>query len=351
MIAAIAMLGAMSIAAPTVNDLAPLAREAGLAGEIYVADKDRVLAHHVASRPDRPHHAGELWRWASVSKQLTATLIMQAVDEGRLATSDTLDKALPAFKGQTAARITIAALLTHTSGLPNPDDSQVRQAGDFPDFYRRTKGAGSDALGYCAGAPKAEPGQGFAYNNCDYIVLGAVLERIYGQPYRTLVRQRLGRAAGLKSIDVAEAGRARPRLAPGYLENGVREPDFELSTFGAAGAVYGKAIDLVRFDQALLRGQLLSPAARAQAWAGDPKLGYVAFGVWSYPASLRGCDKPVKLVERRGEIGGVEVRNLLAPERGRALVVFADSAGIDFGEIWQGSGLSYRLASAAFCGT
>lgn len=87
----------------------------------------------------------------------------------------------------------------------------------------------------------------------------------------------------------------------------------------------------------------------SSSWAGDPKLGYVAFGVWSYAAPLRGCERSVKLVERHGEIGGVEVRNLIAPERGRALVVFADSAGIGFGEIWQGSGLSYALASAAFC--
>lgn len=76
----------------------------------------------------------------------------------------------------------------------------------------------------------------------------------------------------------------------------------------------------------------------------------MALGVWGFSAPLRGCGAgAVALVERRGEIGGIEVRNLIAPALGRALVVFADRSDLDFGELWQGKGLSYTLASAAFC--
>ena len=107
----------------------------------------------------------------------------------------------------------------------------------------------------------------------------------------------------------------------------------------------------MRFDQALLRGRLLSDASTRLAWTGDPKLGYVGLGVWGFSAPLPGCSGAVRLVERRGEIGGVEVRNLIAPDIGRALVVFADRSGLDFGEVWQGKGLTYELASKAFCGS
>ena len=48
--------------------------------------------------------------------------------------------------------------------------------------------------------------------------------------------------------------------------------------------------------------------------------------------------------------GGVQVRNLMALERGAALIVFSNTAQTDFGQIWQGKGLSHELASAAFCG-
>ncbi len=68
-----------------------------------------------------------------------------------------------------------------------------------------------------------------------------------------------------------------------------------------------------------------------------------------FPAALKHCAQKVALVERRGDIGGVQVRNIMAPELGRVLIVFTNSAAVDFGEIWQGSGFSYDLLDAAFC--
>ncbi len=243
-------------------------------------------------------------------------------------------------------------LLQHTSGLPNPDDSQSAAANAFPDFYRRTdpaSGGTSDALGYCAGATKAAPGSGFAYDNCDYLVLGAVLERASGLSYATLLRDRVVRVLGLRHVGLARGDRTLPVMAAGFVGSGRREPQFALATFGPAGAIYGTAEDLAAFDRGLLDHRLLSEDATRVAWTGDPRLGFVALGAWSFSVSLRGCAAPVELVERRGEIGGVEVRNLLAPEIGRALVVFSDRSDLDFGEIWQSRGLSYDLASAAFC--
>jgi hypothetical protein len=122
-----------------------------------------------------------------------------------------------------------------------------------------------------------------------------------------------------------------------------------LASFGASGALYGDPADLLAFDSALLSGALLNPSNTAIAWSGEPKLGCVALGAWAFRATLRGCAGPVKLVGRRGEIGGVEVRNLIAPDVGRAIVVFADRSDLEFGEILQGSGISFELASAGFC--
>jgi D-alanyl-D-alanine carboxypeptidase len=81
---------------------------------------------------------------------------------------------------------------------------------------------------------------------------------------------------------------------------------------------------------------------------GDPKIGYVALGVWSYAVPLKGCAAPVALVERRGEVGGVQVRNVIAPDRGLALIVFTGRP-FDLGEAWQRKGGSYDLFSAALC--
>lgn len=358
-----AAVQASAMAAPTPAqapspDLAPSmeaairpAIEGGFAGVVLVGDTRGVLYDRTISAPGRAHTPGETWRWASVTKQLTATLALQAVDAGRLSLDDTLADRLPAFRGSTAGAVTIRMLLQHTSGLPNPDATPTPAEG-FPAFYTRTGadvGGLADALGYCAGRPRAAPGAGFDYNNCDYIVLGAVLERTAGAPFAAILKTRLTGPLGLNSVAMARAGVPAPPMAAGFLDAAKPEPPFTLATFGPAGAAYGQPMDLLRFDQALLSGKLLSEKARDLAWAGAPKLGYVALGAWGFPARLEGCAGPVKLVERRGEIGGVEVRNLIAPEIGRALVVLSDRSDIEFGEIWQGKGLSWRLASAAFC--
>ena len=71
--------------------------------------------------------------------------------------------------------------------------------------------------------------------------------------------------------------------------------------------------------------------------------------MWSFPARLAGCAAPVALVERRGDVGGIQVRNVIAPDLGRSIAIFTNDDAVDFGEVWQGRGLSYDLLSAAFC--
>ncbi len=125
----------------------------------------------------------------------------------------------------------------------------------------------------------------------------------------------------------------------------------DLGTYGAAGAIYGTPLALYAFDRALLVNRLLGPAATAQMWAGDPKLGAAALGQWQYSVPLAGCPAPVSVVERRGEIGGVVIRNFILPRTGQALVLFSRHGGFDFGEVWQDKGFAYRALSAVGCAT
>lgn len=323
----------------------------GLTGEVGLSTREATPYARAISAPGRPHAVGEIWRWASVTKQVTATLVLQEVAAGRLALDDRLAARLPAFHGATADGVTLRMLLQHTSGLPNPDDTPPVGPQGAPSFYLRPEagaGTSADAFGYCAGKPKASPGAGFSYDNCDFIVLGAVLERETGRSYARLVRDRIAAPLHLRTLNLAVAGR-QPRTVSGWLDANTREPALRLANFGASGALYGSAADLLSLDRGLLDGRLLDADSAATAWTGEPRLGYVALGAWAFPARLRGCEGPVRLVERRGEIGGVEVRNLLAPDLGRAMVVFADRSDLDFGEIWQGRGMSFELASAGFC--
>jgi CubicO group peptidase (beta-lactamase class C family) len=316
----------------------------GFRGVVLVGDSRRLLWRGTAGADVAPKQA--LWPWASVTKQLTSVLLMQEVERGRLSLDDTVAKLLPTFAGPSASTVQVRHLLQHTSGLPDPQQSPVDDSG-VPAFYRAPS---PDAVttGFCAGAPLAEAGAGFRYNNCDYLVLGAILERVTGKTYATLIEERLARPLKLKSVGVFAFGDGKQARAVQARWGKRPSPMGDFSTYGAGAAVYGSAEDLLAVDRALLSGRLLGAEATRTAWTGEPKLGYAALGVWSYSVPLKGCAKPVRLVERRGALG-VQVRNILAPDLRRAVVVFTDDPEFEFGEVWQARGTTYELLSAALC--
>ena len=270
---------------------------------------------------------------------------MQEVAAGRLALDQPVKSYWPEWPHVYSDLITVRMLLQHDSGLADPAEDE-QDADGVPHFYRSAAAdPAKSAVGFCADHPRAEPGTGFHYNNCDFIVLGALLEHITGKPFATLLRERIGAPLGLPSIGLFSFG------APEQAHVRARgEVKVVLGTYGAAGGAYGSPRALLAFDRALMNHRLLAPEPSAEMWRGDPKLGQAALGAWSFAAKLAGCKEPVALVERRGEIGGVQVRNFLAPARGMAIAAFTHQTGIDFGEVWQGRGLSFDLVSAALCG-
>jgi CubicO group peptidase (beta-lactamase class C family) len=330
---------------------------AGFSGVVAVGGAKSVSYERAVGFADRErrraHRAEQLWPWASVTKQVAAALVMTEVDKKRLSLDAPLRSFLPEFSGPTGDRITLRHLLQHSSGLPNPIDTPLTKDG-VPSFYRERGTAITDkarALGFCSGPPVAEPGAAFSYNNCDTHVVGAVLERSTGKSFAALVRDVAARPLGLKSLRLAQDH------APGGgsdvvgYEEGRAAPPMNFAALGAGGALVGTARDLVRLNQALAAHELVSAAATAEMWKGEPKFGYAALGAWSFPARLKGCAEPVALVERRGHFGGVQVRSLIAPALKRTVVAFTNNGDFEFGEIWQGKGQSYDLASAAFCST
>ena len=329
-------------------------RAAGLPGELVVTDvagPERAAAFGLANRKAKlPNRIGQRWLWASVTKQVTATLVMQEVTRGRIALDATIARYLPDFGGDPA--ITIRELLQHRSGLPNPSDTTAVDG--VPAFYLQTGPAITDtarAMGFCSGPAKRSRGGEWEYNNCDYLVLGAVLQAATGRSYGRLVNERIARPLRLRGLRLAVDGAARGGGAATGYGGSETVPAINTATGGAAAGLTGSASDLARFDRGLMSERLLSPDARVIAWAGDPKLGYMALGVWSFPARLKGCAGPIQLVERRGDFDGTQVRNVIAPALGRAVILFTNDASAEFGEVWQGKGLSFDLLSAAFCPT
>lgn len=286
------------------------------------------------------------WRWASVTKQVVAVLVMQEVENGSIDLEAPAIRYLPEVALPGGKAVTVRQLLNHTSGLYDPNGGPAGPDGTPLTYLRSSPPPAAGLDPQCLTPSGRAPSAGFVYNNCDYVVLGALLEAVTGKPFATLVDERIARPLGLKSLRVLKPGDHDGITG----RDGDRtDANVDPGRYGPAANLAGTAADLLKFDRALIDGKLLGPAATKTMWTGDPKLGYAALGQWSYPVKLKGCAEPQQVVERRGQVGYVQVRNLIAPERKIAIVAFADSTAPEFGEPWQGKGLTYELLSAALC--
>lgn len=352
MIAALASLAAAltlqpaDVRAPVVAAVEQRAVQAGFDGAILIGEADggsRILT--IGTRPVDPR---AIWRWASITKQLTAVLAMQEVAAGRLDLDATVATYLPDWRAPNAAKIRIRDLLNHNSGLPQPDESKA-DADGIPAFYRAAAAApATSAFAFCAGPAKASPPAEFDYNNCDSIVLGEVLARITGRPFTQLVVERIAQPLGLQSFGFFQLGTRVGHVAP-IGEDRAVDALIDLGVYGASGGAYGTIADLFAFDRALLAGKLVPVAQRDAMWTASATNGYLNAFQWTYPAPLKGCAAPVKIVERQGLIGGIELRNYLLPESGRALILFSRKRPTNLGDPWEGKGFAFDLLSAVAC--
>ena len=304
----------------------------GFRGEAWVQASTRVQK----AGYDDPC-ATPMWPWASITKQLVATLVMQQVDAGRIVLDAPAGSYVTLEAAGDVPMPTIRELLQHRSGLRNPEDSP-RDATDIPNFYTD----GEHGVSWCLSEREAPPATGWRYNNCDFIVLGAVLEAVVDAPVGRQIEAMLDPLGGIGP----DFAMRKPRRIVGSKEQPL---PLDISRYGASGAMVGPLRDVAMFNRALLQGELLSEAARAEMWRGDPDLGFMALGQWVFDARLDRCDEPVRIVERRGRILDYQLRNFILPDLDKSLVVGAIGSGFEFGELWQGSGVAHDLLSALAC--
>lgn len=331
----------------TVRAVRARAIAANFDGAILVGEPDgrsRIIA--VGKTPVKPD---AVWRWASITKQITAVIAMQEVARGTLNLDAPVARYWRTWNAPNAAKIRVRDLLLHNSGLPQPDESAPDKNG-IPAFYRSAAAAPSvSAEAFCAGQPRASPPAKFEYNNCDTIVLAQLLSRITGQPFDGLVEERIARPLGMTSFGMFEFGKAPHwHVAPnGEFAN--LDPLLNLGVYGASGGAYGTIEDLWRFDHALLSGKLLPSAQRDLMWQSSRENGFYGFQQWIFPARLAGCSGEMQIVERQGLVGGIELRNYLLPATGQAVILFSRHRPANYGDPWEGKGLAYDLLSRVAC--
>ncbi len=201
----------------------------------------------------------------SMNKMFTSVAIAQLVEAGKLSYTDTLATILPDYPNkETAGKITIHQLLTHTAGL-----------GDFfkPEFFRnrdKYKSLSSYLPLFSNDPLLFEPGSGGSYSNAGFIVLGLVIEKVSGENYFDYVKEHIFQPAGMIHSDYYERDAAVANMALGYTYDDMTDPlhinprqintPFLPAKGSSAGGGYSTADDLLKFSHALLGHQLLGAA-------------------------------------------------------------------------------------------
>ncbi|HEU5161541.1 MAG TPA: serine hydrolase domain-containing protein [Thermoanaerobaculia bacterium] len=187
----------------------------------------------------------------SINKLFTSIAIRKAAADGKLALSDTIAKHLGAGAVTSGDTITIEQLLQHRSGLGDIFTEEFRAT--HPSRLRTTE----DYMRIVADDPLLfEPGSSQRYSNAGFIVLGAILEKIYGRPYPEIIRDVVFAPAGMKSTGLWGPDEIVPNRATGYTRDGgeMRSNVYALPGRGsAAGGAFATARDLAALAGALAR--------------------------------------------------------------------------------------------------
>jgi CubicO group peptidase (beta-lactamase class C family) len=203
------------------------------------------------------------FRLASVTKQFTAMAIMLLVHDGKLRYDDRLTDLFPRFPAY-GRDVTIRNLLTHTSGLPDYDELMERQEKNGgPNWSPAHQIQDDEVLALLEREPAGRfaPGTRWEYSNSGYVVLGLVVSKVSGMPYRDFLARRIFAPLKMDHTVVYQNGKnAVDHRAFGYSrENGVlleRDQSASSATLGDGG-IYSNLVDLQKWDQGLREHTLL----------------------------------------------------------------------------------------------
>lgn len=298
-------------------------------GTVLVAEKGEVIYHKAFGLANRewnvPATVDTRYKHASLSKPLTALLILQLAEERKLSLDDPLVKHLPEYKVAGAEKITLRQVLSHTPGIPNYHaipafdsivNKQSRTLEQFVDLFMNMP-------------LLFEPGTGRQYSNLGYSALALVAQRVAGSPYTELRKKKVFAPAGMVDSFTEDEPRVMPRMASGYINaftSYEREKFRDPSSVIGAGNITSTTMDLFRFDRALREGKLLSARAQEE-WIRPVREGHgLGWMMMHYP--VPGQDSVTVAYHDGGNAGFATVMYRFI-ENDRCIVVLSNTAFYD----------------------
>lgn len=294
-----------------------------------------------------PVSAKTVFRIGSLTKQFTAAGVLLLAEQGKLKIDDKLSLYLPNFPR--ANDVTLRDLLDHTSGIHNFTESPVI------DKISTSGATVEDLVNDIAGQSPLfdfEPGTGWWYSNSNYVLLGAVIEKVSGKTWAAFMKSEIFDKLGMTDTAADDARDVVPHRASGYSLIGgtpgkFRNADFtDMSVPYAAGALRSTAGDMARWNAALFGGKLLKAESlnemlapgrlrngaetqTAIAWPGGksfpPPPGYIP-GPYSFGLDHHSEDGR-RIIGHDGSIAGFNALMQTYVDEGLTIIVLTNTDG------------------------
>jgi CubicO group peptidase (beta-lactamase class C family) len=284
------------------NFVQNLHKKSGFNGNMLVARKGKILYEKAVGWADYLHRDSlkitSEFELASITKTFTGVAIMQLVETGKLKLTDDVKKFYPNFPYD---GITIELLLSHRSGMMN-------YVYFIDDIWRKEKRnmkkgvSNQEVMEVIASKkpnPYTKPNRLFHYNNSNFMVLGAIIEKVTGQRYSQYMMEHVFKPAGLKNTHVYSTSEYEkiPVDVVGHDRNNFKYSVAQNFLDGPVGdkGIYSTLHDLVLFDKYLKNGRLLSKKSLDSAYVGrnKPVNGHFNYGYGWRMFDGKGMDKVV----------------------------------------------------------
>jgi CubicO group peptidase (beta-lactamase class C family) len=235
---------------------------------------------------------------ASITKLFTAVATLQLIDQQRLALDTGVIDFLDLRNTNISRDVTVFHLLTHTSGIGDDADEEAGE-GYEAIWANRPNYSVIETVDFLPQfvhkPPNFAAGHGCRYCNCGYVLLGLLIEKAGGLPYRDYVRQNVFARAGLASADFLRMDRVSENVAEGSdplrdgsgRVTGWKRNIYSYPPIGSPdGGAHVTAGDLDRFLRAVQAGTLLSPEMTAAFFTPQAHYRAVAGGTAKYGYGL-----------------------------------------------------------------
>ena len=301
-------------------------------GAVLVAEQGKIIyqgAFGLANREwNIPNSVDTKFMIGSISKPLTAALMLIQVQKGLVRLDSTIDYYIPEFRGKPAAKVTIRQLLNHTSGIPNYDIIK-----DFFPRISRQYFTREDYLKVFIDSSLAFiPGTRYAYSSWGYFLLGYIMEKVAHKPYADLMANDIFRKAGMDHSGSYAHTQIVPHRATGYDYSfgGYASSDFrdQSNTMGT-GDIYSTVGDLFKFHMALSNNLLLNKQLTDEMFSPGIKPADYGFGWFNKPFRYTATDS-VASNFHLGMTDGFIAFLRRVPANNSMVVILCNSSPTDF---------------------